>query len=111
MKKKIYMGLILLAGLSATAQVENRTAEDRNEDATDRLQQQAPRETQSAVDRAARAAEINTQNSQNVISAQNRLQSEKERSTGKPDVNPALENPKTVHPVNIADPTSNPGRK
>jgi len=109
--KKIILALLLSTGFALTAQTENTTMESRNEADQDRIQQEPPREAQTGVDQAVRQATINQQNNKNVISSEDRLESEVERSTGKPAENPAETNPKTVKPVRIADPPSNPGQR
>lgn len=107
--KTILLVLMLMTIGAVQAQVDqSNNAEEREQSAQDRIQQEPPRENQSSVDRAARATSINTQASQNEKSAEERIQSEKERSTGKPDKNPALENPQTVRPARLAEPPTTP---
>lgn len=62
----------------------------------------------SSLQQATRATHINTHNNQNVNSAETKMESEIERSTGKPAENPALENPATVRPARIAQPAYGP---
>lgn len=65
-------------------------------------------EATDGIQQATRSTTINSQNSDNVISAETRMESEVERSTGKPAENPALENPSTVRPARVAEPPSTP---
>lgn len=84
----------LLAGCTAVR--EPVAKETQTTEATDGIQQ------------ATRGTTVNSQNSNNVISAETRMESEVERSTGKPAENPALENPRTVRPARVAEPPSTP---
>ena len=99
--KKIVITIAFL-GFALTASAQNETQ------TMDRLQQEPPRETQTAVEQAARQAAINEQNNRNVNNAEDKLTEEVERSTGKPKKNPAETNPKTVRPPAITDPLSAP---
>ncbi len=102
--KTLAISILIALGFTAQAQV------DRINDPTtqDRLDQQPVIPAQTAVHQAARQANINQQNNQNVIDSENLLQDQVERSTGKEKKNPAITPPATVHPPRLADPVSAP---
>jgi Ni/Co efflux regulator RcnB len=101
--KKILLSFTVFIAFSAVM-----SAQQERDNVDDRQQQEPPREAQLATDRAARQADVNTQNSQNVIQSEDRLRSETERSTGKEMKNPATTNPITVKPPVLSDPPTAP---
>ena len=107
MKKIFFTSIALFAFIFSASSQEDRD----NDNIQDKIQQEPPREPQKAVDRAARQANINEQNNRNVREAEEKLQQEKERSTGKPRANPAETNSTTVKPPVMSDPVSAPIKK
>ena len=103
--KTLLMTLIVgFAGFTMSAQVD-RVESSRVQD---RLDQQPPVPAQTAVNRAARQADINEQNNRNIIDSENLLEDQIERATGKETKNPAETPPSTVHPPRLTDPVSAP---
>ena len=93
-----------LMAFAASAQVDRVETQS----AQDRIDQLPPVPAQTAVDRAARNANITQQNNRNVIDSENLLEDQLERATGKEKKNPATTPPMTVHPPRLADPVSAP---
>ncbi len=103
---KTYFTLIAaFTAMAATSQVDRVGSQGTTQD---RLDQQPPIPAQTAVDRAARQADINQQNSRNVVDSENLLEDQVERATGKEKKNPAATPPVTVHPPRLSDPVSAP---
>jgi hypothetical protein len=101
--------MIFAFGMSVSAQQTPIIKEKYN--ANEKIQPEPPIPPQESIDRAARQADVNAQNNKSVREAEDQLTKEKERSTGKEDINPAETNPRTVKPPVISDPVSAPVKK
>ncbi len=99
---------ITITALLAVFTVSGQVDRVETQSVQDRLDQQPPVPAQTAVDRAARQADINRQNNRNVIDSENMLEDQVERATGKEKKNPAATPPATVHPPRLSDPVSAP---
>ncbi len=102
--KKIFFTVCALFALTvASAQ----TTRDDGDNIDEKLQQQAPRETQRQVENAARANTPQAQHNQDMKAAEEKIRKEKERSTGKDSKNPA-ENTQGLPPSKQIEPASTP---
>jgi len=97
--KKIILSFLVALTFTVAASAQ----EDQN-DAQDKIQQEPPREAQRAVERSATKEEVNKQNEKAAREAEEKLQKEKEKSTGKENKNPATTIPVTEKPKATPEP-------
>jgi hypothetical protein len=107
--EKIFLVIAMVLGFFVSASAQSERGSDlQNEEIQDKIQQEPTREQQIAIENAARQSNVNSKSNQNERQAEDKLTSEKERSTGKDSKNPAETNPTTVKPARMSDPVSAP---
>ncbi|HLA56426.1 MAG TPA: hypothetical protein VK623_10020 [Flavobacterium sp.] len=88
--KKIFLAVGAFLAFTAAASAQVEKTDTQQEDVQDKIQQEPPRETEKAVERA---ADVDAKNRKNVRAADEKLKKEKEKSTGKESKNPAEATP------------------
>lgn len=106
---KIPFLIIAMWSTVTLSQVNQATdQENKQQQTTDRLEQQLPPVPQSAVEQAVRQSDPKKLNNDNVRKAETKIEEEIERSTGKDARNPAKEIPVTPTPPALSEPVSKP---
>lgn len=106
---KIQLLIITMWSAVALSQVDQATdLENRQQQTTDRIEQQLPPPPQSAVEKAVRQSNPKKLNNENLRKAETKIEEEIERSTGKDARNPAKDLPATPTPPALSEPVSKP---